>query len=211
MLTIATPHLGVRNWTFAEDYGIAHLIPGVDYLKKFVSMTFFSTGKDVFAMDGDDMLDRKTLLYKMATEDNFLKPLRSFASRRLYANLNRDLVVPIGTAAFVHAEEVPRLRKLHSEKKGIVKVINTTQQCDVEDEPTRKKLSHGHAVDEMIHSLDSLGWEKVIVNFPGILPLAHNKICALSRKPEWLYSGLLGFDEGQFVMNDAAEWLTQSS
>ena len=62
----------------------------------------------------------------------------------------------------------------------------------------------------MITTLDSLGWEKVLVNFPrSILPLAHNKICALTRSPTWLYHNVLGFDEGKFVMENATSWLSE--
>jgi hypothetical protein len=60
----------------------------------------------------------------------------------------------------------------------------------------------------MIEKLDSVGWEKVVVNFPrSVLPLAHNKICALSRQPTWLYHRVLGFDEGAYVMENATSWL----
>jgi hypothetical protein len=44
------------------------------------------------------------------------------------------------------------------------------------------------------------------VNFRDVLPLSHNKICALTKYPKWLNS-FLGFEEGQFVMNDAANWI----
>jgi hypothetical protein len=65
----------------------------------------------------------------------------------------------------------------------------------------------------MRKKLDLCGWEKMIVNFNGffntLLPLAHNKICALTKYPTWFYNGFLGFNEGKFVMDDAAEWLTE--
>jgi hypothetical protein len=224
-LTIASPHLGVRNWTFAEDYGIASFIPALDLIKQAVSYTIFSTGREIFAMDGETDSDSTTgtgnpsLLYRMATEESFLNPLRSFASRRLYANLQRDFVVPLGTAAFISNEKVQQLRLRHRNVKGFVSRWNSTasatsggtssieyenQGFEVKQQQTRSTNSAG---DIMMKSLDTVGWEKIIVNFPGILPSAHNKICALSRKPEWLYSSVLGFDEGKFVMNDATEWI----
>mmetsp|Transcript_5722 Transcript_5722/g.13905 ORF Transcript_5722/g.13905 Transcript_5722/m.13905 type:complete len:87 (+) Transcript_5722:6-266(+) len=62
----------------------------------------------------------------------------------------------------------------------------------------RKTLS-----DEMARTLASLGWEQVSVRFPGTLPLAHNKICALARDPiqAWLNA------EGRPVVQDQAKWL----
>jgi hypothetical protein len=58
----------------------------------------------------------------------------------------------------------------------------------------------------MIDSLNSIGWEKVIINFDGALPLAHNKICAHGRYPATL-SKLLGFDDGMFVMQNLAKYI----
>ena len=59
----------------------------------------------------------------------------------------------------------------------------------------------------MIHSLDSCGWEKVIVNFNTIIPIAHNKLCALTRSPRFIFENVLGFSEGRFVMDHAVEFL----
>jgi hypothetical protein len=213
LLTIATPHLGVRNHTFVEDMFGIH-VPGLDIIKKIVSRTMFSTGRTVFSFDGDK--GSKTLLYQMATEEKFLSPLRSFTSRRLYANLQKDFVVPLGTAAFLHTDAVDELRGTHSRQAGIVSIIRT-------GEAHRTRPTHGtHSdatcdvdetipdLDHMIARLDSLGWEKVVVNFPrSILPLAHNKICALTRSPRWLYHNLLGFNEGQFVMENATSWIVE--
>jgi hypothetical protein len=62
------------------------------------------------------------------------------------------------------------------------------------------------AEERMEEALDAVGWEKVLVHFNSPLPLSHNKICALNKYPSWL-NGLLGFEEGQFVMDQAADWL----
>ena len=60
----------------------------------------------------------------------------------------------------------------------------------------------------MRDKLDCLGWEKVIVYFPGNLPLAHNRIAALRKFPTFI-SRMLGFDQGNFVMDHAAEFLSR--
>ena len=118
LMTIATPHLGVRNWTFVEDmFGSLSRAPGLDLIKKLVSKTMLSTGRSVFGFDGDDN-GGKTLLYQMATEEKFLIPLRSFSNRRLYANLQKDFVVPLGTAAFLHNDAVHDLRKSYGSESG---------------------------------------------------------------------------------------------
>ena len=63
----------------------------------------------------------------------------------------------------------------------------------------------------MIGCLDSLGWDKVVVNFPGYLPIAHNQICALNRQPKWLFNSILGCNAGEFLMQNACEWLLDSA
>ena len=221
LLTIATPHLGVRNWTFVEDiFGAspAKLPPGIDLVKRLVARTMLSTGRTVFGFDTAGPGGR-SLLYAMATDDKFLLPLRAFTSRRLYANLQKDFVVPLGTAAFLSSEAVAALRSQHLKEEGIVAILRTGDGDSDNDaaghglrsgvgdtDGSCAAASDAHA---MIASLDSVGWEKVVVNFPrSVLPLAHNKICALSRQPTWLYHRVLGFDEGSYVMLNATSWLT---
>jgi Putative serine esterase (DUF676) len=199
-MSIATPHLGVQNWTFVDDFGYTAPM----FVKRLVSRSMLSTGRDIFSME-DKNSEEETLLFKMATNEAFLSPLRCFLDRRLYANLNRDLVVPLGTAAFMDKASVENLRKVHDGKSGIVTVLKTPATS------ANNFISAevGQSSDTMIERLDDLGWDKVIVNFPGLLPIAHNKICALSREPKWLYENVLGFNAGQFVMKDANEWLTK--
>lgn len=202
-MTIATPHLGVRNWTFVDDYGYK----APDIIKRVVSKVMLSTGKDIFGIK-EGIPGEETLLFRMATEDSFLTPMRSFSERRLYANLNRDFVVPLGTAAFMSVDLVKELRKEHAGKTGIVSVIkNLPYNIDLSNGECRQNSSDSHT-DKMIGGLNDLGWEKIIVNFPGVLPIAHNKICALTRNPKWLYNNVLGFSSGQFVMVNASDWLS---
>lgn len=207
-MTIATPHLGVRNFNFWRDLGI----PLPNMLIDMVASTMSATGRDLFLNDFQSQNDfTSTLLYEMATKDEFLVPLNSFTDRQLYANLANDLMVPLGTAAFIPQDIIDDLKQSHNAIAGIVKRITVGKKleelssatvCTLED-TTRSTLPF-HL--NMMDKLDECGWNKIIVNFPGFLPLAHNKICALKKKPD-IISSLLGFHEGRFVMDDAAQWI----
>ena len=210
LLTIATPHLGVKGFTFIDELGFS--VPTA--LLKTVSFLFFKTGQDIF---GTDELNnnQNSLLYTMATNDKFLTPMKSFIKRRLYANLNRDFVVPLGTAAFLDSPTVDSFRSQYKNNFGIVKTLQTSS-VSIKDYSAVKnsKLKDvttklDSLLSDMRVGLDSVGWEKVVVNFAGVLPIAHNKICALTRSPNWLYNDVLKFGEGQFVMVDAANWLVE--
>lgn len=60
----------------------------------------------------------------------------------------------------------------------------------------------------MRSGLNSLGWDKYIVQFPGAVMSTHNKLAAVRRDPEWLFNGLLGFHAGDPIMDHAAAFLT---
>lgn len=206
-MSIATPHLGVQNWTFVDDFGYTAPM----FVKRLVSRSMLSTGRDIFSME-DKNSEEETLLFKMATNEAYLSPLRCFSDRRLYANLNRDFVVPLGTAAFMDKASVENLRKVHNGESGIVTVIKvpaTSPNHLISSDDYDKRREVVQSADTMIGRLNDLGWDKVIVNFPGLLPIAHNKICALAREPKWLYETVLGFNAGQFVMEDANDWLAK--
>jgi len=220
-MTIATPHLGVRNHIFVEEMLGVKLH---DALKLIVSKTMFSTGKDLFGHDNEDV--SKTLIYRLATQESFLAPLRLFASRRLYANLRNDFVVPLGTAAFLDEQSVRDLRSRHLTQSGIVAEAHTEKCSDAlnntnnalpqeqqqQQQPTqlqkKKQQQQELGMSEMRRSLDCLGWEKYVVHFPGLVPIAHNKLASLRRWPDYLYSNVLGFAEGEYVMQHACEFLT---
>jgi len=262
-MTIATPHLGVRDYTFLDEYGLH--VPA--FLKTMVSKVLGKTGEELLGteiissaslppfvgsdgkLNGDSSSStssgnvdeaRLSLLYRMATKPEFLNPLRAFEQRRLFANLNLDFMVPLGTAAFLSDEEVANYRSLYSsQESGVVATVHTEQQplpspqsqsqsqifhhsdsdkhqqqCS-DDADTKKGecnvttssiLTKALLKEAMRAGLDSCGWQKVIVNFSGFIPLAHNKIAALTKYTEAL-DRLLGFTEGRFVMDEAAEWL----
>lgn len=197
-MTIATPHLGVVDYTFLDEYNI----PVPKQLKKLVSIAMRSSGKDVFLNDNDS--EANSLLYQMATTEEFLLPLKAFKSRRLYANIFRDFVVPLGTAAFLSPEDVDRIRNQSTGKFGIVQSITAPilDTCTgiTNSDPT-------NYLEDMRKGLDSCGWEKILVNFAGIIPIAHNKICAMTKYTEAI-DALLGYQEGRFVMEGAADYLS---
>eukprot|EP01035_Chromulina_nebulosa_P017317 gene17317-22858_t len=213
-LTIASPHLGVRQYTFIDDYGINGYLSSFDSffakvfkkdsnkltddLKLLVSNLFQATGNELFLSDNNNITS--TLLYEMATSNDYLKPLQSFYKRRLYANLQNDFMVPLGTAAILPDDTVKKFRTSYSNNKGIVRIFSSLHS----DNTCGSNSDH---LNEMINSLNNIGWEKVIVSFPGFIPMAHNKIAAVEKFPNTL-DKLLGFPEGQFVMDNASEWLT---
>lgn len=55
----------------------------------------------------------------------------------------------------------------------------------------------------MAAGLRTLSWHHVDVEFPGMAPLAHNKICALQRDPVTAFL----FKEGEFVVEHQAAYL----
>lgn len=138
----------------------------------------------------------------MATDDEFLRPLRSFQKRRLYANLNNDFVVPFGTSGIMPSSEILRLRKTHKRSYGIVVILPHNTAVDTTQSATDTN-------NRMICELNRCGWEKVVVNFKTNTPSCHNKICALQRRPRWLFGKVLGYDDGKWVMSHAAEWLLE--
>ena len=62
--------------------------------------------------------------------------------------------------------------------------------------PTQRAIAAG---------LRTLEWFHVDVEFPGVAPLAHNKICALQRDPVMKFM----FREGEWVVEHQAEFLTR--
>ena len=192
--------------------------------------------------------ERESLIYRMATEEVFLAPLRSFKKRRALANLKSDVFVPLGTAAMLSHDTVRQLRTEHGSREGVVAILNTTTihvnsevpevvlhtshvqtqtntKHDATNEPVSTALNQSEPdnnsssntksncqsnitpLDEMRISLDSCGWEKVIVHFKVFIPLAHNQIAALTKFSHYI-DKLFGFHDGRHIMDEAAVWLT---
>jgi len=190
-ITIATPHLGIRDFTY-----INLPLP----LKEALSFALHTTGRDL--MLGGDRLDpREGIIYRMATSESFLLPLRAFKKRRAYANVDKDFVVPLATAAFISVDQANKLREKYTTKFGIV------EEMAIPSSPDYTLSQSDNVVNDMILSLDSCGWDKTLVHFNTKIPSAHNKISALRRGPQWI-SDMLGFSEGMYVMDHAARYIT---
>jgi len=196
-MSIASPHLGVADFNYLNQ---EFAFPFPLFLKQAVASTMGTTGRELF------LLDDEQLLLKMATEEDYLAPLRQFAARRAYANLRNDFVVPLGTAAMLSPGTVCKLRADHTAQSGVVATINQNAQHPQEQQ--QQQDGSGEASQRMLNSLNNLGWEKIVVHFPGILPISHNKIAALRKWPEWFFVGVMKTSEGEFLMDEAANWLT---
>jgi hypothetical protein len=193
--------LGVKEHTFVEEYNLALPV----FLKNVVAGALWKSGGELFGMDSE--LVEKRLLHMMGTKEMYLAPLRAFRSRRLYANIDNDFVVPLGTAAFVPKVEVARLRLSTQNRYGINAMVDAYD--------TESAFRDGVLKDEdrfnmdMIQGLNSMSWQKLLVRFPGFWPDAHNKICAMTKYTPFI-DELLGFPQGRFVMDDAANWFDSS-
>eukprot|EP00802_Teleaulax_amphioxeia_P014418 Tamp_14483.p1 GENE.Tamp_14483~~Tamp_14483.p1 ORF type:complete len:497 (+),score=89.71 Tamp_14483:2-1492(+) len=168
-------------------------------------------------------------LYIMATHEAFLGALAAFEQRRAYFNLQGDALVPVGSAAFVvspraagwgllekpvsdeiRARSSPVNDPLYPEIECILEVPPSTPGAPLAlqsaDESDRDSML---AEADMARSLDALGWTKVGVRFQGVLPLAHNKIVALTgaglirdlMNPLWM--------EGRDTMRHCAAFLVR--
>jgi hypothetical protein len=194
MKTIATPHLGVMNHTFLDD----HKFFGRYDLRKmkfWISRVLLKTGRELFMVDHPEI--EETLLFRMAADEKFLRPLKAFEKRRAYANLRQDFMVPLGTAAFMSEDLVNHFRSKFINRTGILDIIASNKNAD----SLLNSCCHS-----MINNLDSCGWDKVLVHFNDLVPLAHNKISALCKYGSML-DNWLGFTEGTFVIDDAVKWL----
>jgi hypothetical protein len=79
-LAIASPFLGVRGYTY---------LPLPRFVERLIAFMIADTGRDLFLTDEDP------LLYTMSTDEEYLRPLRAFTSRKLYAALSNDFMVPL--------------------------------------------------------------------------------------------------------------------
>lgn len=81
---------------------------------------------------------------------------------------------------------------------------NNTQKNEIDEKEA--------LIEKMRHTLNPL-FEKVIVNFPSssFIPLSHNKIAAIEREGPVsnLIASICGFNEGTFVMDDLANYVTR--
>lgn len=188
------------------------------------------TGQELFLYD-DNKLE-KTLLYKMATQKEYLKPLSLFKSRRIYGNLFNDFFVPLNTAGFMPLNQVKKLRNTFSTNHGIVNIIkhediiinkcfiNETISINTEEDIySSSELSLSSSIlltssnnpnslyTEMATKLNNLGWEKVIVNFKDSKLDTHNRISCFNFFHLSFINKLFKFHHGNFVIEDINKWL----
>ncbi|CAM9730965.1 unnamed protein product, partial [Ascophyllum nodosum] len=245
-MTIAAPHLGVRSFTFVPVPSSLHPLSGVIVGKtgsdlfmrssnskssnsksssnsesRSISTKMFSgwSAKSGTAENVDVKSGRSSLLYDMATAEEYLTPLRAFRRRRAYANRRGDFMVPYGTAAFVGPDEedggnltdgLSTFDRVWGAKEGTIigmSRIPPASSAGSEKWGRRSGISSNAnkkgVEEEMAAGLNSCGWEKVAVDFGGVVPVSHNKICALSRSP--LTTAL--FRSGNKIMDHAADFL----
>lgn len=201
----------MRYYTFLDERGIHVPLS----LKSTIAHVLQTSGKELFGTDS--MVLNESLIYQLATEEGYMDPLRAFEKRRLYANVALDFVVPLGTAALMDDQVVSAVRKTHKGQYGIVDIISSAAEEDMKYKSQVPYMRHRnwHSADEEQHmqqmrqALNSVGWEKVLVRFKGVAPNAHNKICALNKYGS-VVDRLLGYHEGEFVMDHAADWFVHN-
>ena len=215
-MTIACPHLGVRNHTYIEDQLLGTKLPDAvrGPVVGFMAAALRKTGRQLLMHDDTDL--RSCLMYSLATDDAYLSALSDFRERRVYANLYNDLVVPLGTAAFLDDAKCSLLRAKHAGEEGVVAILHVppraspsasaAEQGQGQGQEDREALILPEAV--MCDRLNSVGWTKVIVHYKGILPTAHSKLAAIDRFPRYLHDELLNFKEGRGCMEAAGRWLS---
>ena len=225
--TVAAPHLGVRGFTYVPTSAV----PGAAR-RALASALVGRTGRELMLDDDDN--DAAPLVYRMATEQRFLDPLRSFRRRRCYGNLAGDFMVPFSTALFNVSAATPRWGFLDdsinrhpssSPKKereeGLISWIAHTQGASSpypagsSSPPSAASATTSAGAAEMSRCLDSLGWSKVgcrvfqpAFALGGLTPpLAHNAIAALGRRDgvNRLLSGV--WQKGRPIMDHCCTFL----
>ena len=180
-LTTASPHLGVGQ------HGHLRAIPRA--LQTVGGVVLGKSIKQLLLADGGQP-GEMPLLLRMGTEEPFLAPLRAFRSRHLYANAINDLLVAYETAA-IALEGLPSRKALLAAgpRKGKPRVLftQTRPPLDATAPLAGSAAAPQHSVRAwqaaMARGLATMSWTETTVAFPGLLPLAHNRIVALRRDP----------------------------
>jgi len=98
-------------------------------------------------------------------------------------------------------------------KKDLVATTSSRSSHDYHTEE-RESVNDINRLEQIVHHINALGWEKHLVYFPDILPFAHNRICALesNRLLKRIFAvELMRSCQGQFVMDHIAEWIKGSN
>lgn len=177
---VAAPNLGVRS------FGLYRFLPQA--FCGVVNAMFGETGLEMM------LLDSERLLCQMAKDGNellFISALRCFEQRFLYANLRNDAMVNFGTAALqedvceVSGEGLARRARRGGgvdqgyDDKGC-RICFEFQHAELFEED---KVTDAAVSEEamMARLLRNVGWKVVVVDFPMAVPIAHNRIMAMSR------------------------------
>lgn len=204
-LTTASPHLGVGQ------HGHLRAIPRA--LQTVGGVVLGRSIKQLLLLDGVEP-GEAPLLLRMGTEEPFLAPLRAFRSRHLYANAINDFLVAYETAA-ISLGGLPSRKALLAAgpRKGKPRVLftqtrpplDTSAADDVASPLPRGSVRAWQAA--MATGLASMSWTETTVAFPGLLPMAHNRIVALRRDPLMTWINACG---SAVVEHTAATLLTDA-
>lgn len=197
-IAVAGPHLGVRN------FGVYRFLPNV--LTSRAHLLIGDTGRELFLEDGVN-----SLLVRMTADDldvapdsssiprplKFISALKAFQHRYLYANTRSDFMVNYGTAVMNetiselsisdtvaaqqdNAVDYTDVDRSHDDKGCRVCFTLRYPQIDHAD-AARALPEPGEEEKVMAKRLRDVGWKVVAVEFPVALPIAHNRMIAMSR------------------------------
>lgn len=206
-------------------------MPVPDRLHFTAPLFLGETGNDLFlrASRGDE--EEGPLLLRMTQEEKYMAPLAAFRHRRAYGNVKEDLLVPMGTALFTPTPQsevgahwtfrerivVPDPETAHATLEVYhLPPVSAEEAAAEAAEGLRYGALTGALMSDdkgsgdwlerlMARRLDSLGWEKIAVNFRFPFFQAHNQICALSRNKVLAHL----YREGRGVMDHAAQLLVE--
>jgi hypothetical protein len=127
------------------------------------------------AQTGQDLFRENELLYKMATEERYLAPLRACVSRQVFGNAYRtDMLVPLSTGLFLckKDDETRNHEQNHhyvipsSSPSSSSSFIAASYTTDVK---SSQSIAWGTELGRMCASLDSLGFTKHVVDLRSTL------------------------------------------
>jgi hypothetical protein len=187
-LTTASPHLGVGQHGHLGAIPRALQTVGGSVLGRSIQELLLADGRQPGSTP---------LLLRMGTEEAFLAPLRAFRSRHVYANAINDFLVAYETAA-IALDGLPSRKALlaagrsNGNKPRVLFTqtrppLGASPAADVASPSAGRSSGPPHSVRgwqaAMARGLASMSWIETTVAFPGLLPLAHNRIVALRRDP----------------------------
>lgn len=204
IIIVASPNLGVRS------FGVYRFLPA-----PVLPMANIFLGDTVRQLL---LQDEEQLLLAMTTDRNkhgmkFVSALKSFSERWLYANVRNDFMVNYGTAALDHT-----MQGMDTDARTVVQQQQAGREAIAVEERVdegydgrgcricfqlryegKEDGGDGNSVDcagmneeeVMSKRLKKVGWSVVGVDFPLAMPIAHNRIVAMSRNAihTWINAG----------------------